>query len=228
MENIDELPSQCFELLDYIDMHGDHSEELNEYQDRYIDKTIKEQRWVFQEEIPERLLNPDIIYLCKSHNLIHVYKEGPGGIPRAAIRLFRTGRYALSQWRLRQKEENKPKEDDHHHQVETAKANADGFVERPADPTAYLPATKIIEKYPGIIGKYENQHKRVDSIIRKHAPNIRWTKPSKNKKSVHLADWDKAVGENKPSKKDQEEDLSEEEIMQRIDESKREREMGNW
>lgn len=77
-----------------------------------------------------------------------------------------------------------------------ASPNVDGYVERPADPTAYVPMATILAEYAGEL-RGELSERRLRTIIEDYTTNrIRWTrpltkagKPAQNRRHVHLNDW---------------------------------------
>lgn len=59
-----------------------------------------------------------------------------------------------------------------------------GFVKNPLDPTAYCPATRIIQDFPTQV----KDLRHLNEILQKNVRIRRW-KPRKNRLSVHLGDW---------------------------------------
>lgn len=77
-----------------------------------------------------------------------------------------------------------------------ASPQADGYVEQPADPTAYVPMATILAEHAGEL-RGDLTERRLRTIIEDHATNrIRWTRPltkdgkrAQNRRHVHLNDW---------------------------------------
>lgn len=83
-----------------------------------------------------------------------------------------------------------------------------GYVESPADPAAYAPATDILTKHtPADLPILMD---RLVAIIEDHDANrVRWTRPltkngrpMKNRRSVHLGDWMAYLKRRSPADKD--------------------------
>jgi len=67
-----------------------------------------------------------------------------------------------------------------------------GLVSDPSDRAAYRPASKLLADYLAVAPTM----KALDSILMKH-PEIRRYKPSKQRRSIHLGDWQKYVDQLK-------------------------------